>query len=50
MFLIVTLPLARLVDWLIARDQRKMRRGGETPGGMAAPAAAAGSGLAGGPT
>jgi polar amino acid transport system permease protein len=28
MFLVVTLPLARLVDWLIARDQRKMQRGG----------------------
>jgi polar amino acid transport system permease protein len=31
MFLIVTLPLARVVDWLIARDQRKMQRG--SPGG-----------------
>jgi polar amino acid transport system permease protein len=28
MFLVVTLPLARVVDWLIARDQRKMMRGG----------------------
>ncbi len=27
LFLIVTLPLARVVDWLIARDQRKMQRG-----------------------
>jgi polar amino acid transport system permease protein len=51
MFLIVTLPLARVVDWLIARDQRKMRRGGEAPGeSMGTPAAAAGTGLAGGPT
>ena len=31
MFLIVTLPLARIVDWLIARDQRKMSRGGGVP-------------------
>ncbi len=46
LFLIVTLPLARVVDWLIARDQRKMRRGGEP----APEAAIAGSGLAGGPT
>ena len=29
LFLIVTIPLARLVDWLIAREQRKTRRGGE---------------------
>jgi polar amino acid transport system permease protein len=27
MFLVVTLPLARFVDWLIARDQRKTQRG-----------------------
>jgi polar amino acid transport system permease protein len=48
MFLIVTLPLARLVDWLIARDQRKTSRGGTTdvPTGPVV----AGTGLAGGPT
>jgi polar amino acid transport system permease protein len=28
LFLIVTIPLARLVDWLIARQQRKTSRGG----------------------
>jgi len=35
MFLVVTLPLARVVDWLIARDQRKTQRGAPTddPGG-----------------
>jgi polar amino acid transport system permease protein len=29
-FLIVTLPLARVVDWLIARDARKRSRGGRS--------------------
>ena len=29
LFLIVTIPLARIVDWLIAREQGKTRRGGE---------------------
>jgi hypothetical protein len=28
LFLIVTIPLARLVDWLIARERRKVGRGG----------------------
>ena len=28
LFLIVTIPLARLVDWLIAREQRRTERGG----------------------
>ena len=28
MFLVVTIPLARLVDWLIAREQRRTERGG----------------------
>ncbi len=28
LFLIVTIPLARLVDWLIAREKRKVGRGG----------------------
>ena len=42
LFLIVTIPLARLVDWLIAREQSKTQRGG-TPSdagggdGLAAP-------------
>ncbi len=31
-FLIVTLPMARFVDWLIARDQRKMQRGAASGG------------------
>jgi polar amino acid transport system permease protein len=29
LFLIVTIPLARLVDWMIAREQSKTERGGE---------------------
>lgn len=33
MFLVVTLPLARMVDWLIARDQRKTQRGAAPEGG-----------------
>ncbi len=32
LFLIVTIPLARLVDWLIAREQRKVGRGGSGDG------------------
>jgi hypothetical protein len=28
MFLVITIPLARLVDWLIAREQRRIERGG----------------------
>ena len=28
MFLVVTIPLARMVDWLIAREQTKTQRGG----------------------
>jgi polar amino acid transport system permease protein len=50
-FLLVTIPLARLVDRLIARQQAKTDRGGggaEAPG--IEPGTAAGSGLAGGPT
>jgi polar amino acid transport system permease protein len=34
MFLVVTIPLARMVDWLIAREQTKTQRGG---GGAAPP-------------
>jgi polar amino acid transport system permease protein len=52
MFLVVTLPLARVVDWLIARDQRKMLRGGGAdPGGppvLAQPIPSAGGAGAGG--
>jgi polar amino acid transport system permease protein len=38
MFLVVTLPLARIVDWLIARQQAKTQRGGAPTGGGPAPA------------
>ena len=40
MFLVITIPLARLVDWLIARQQRQTSRGGGggDDGGEAAPA------------
>jgi polar amino acid transport system permease protein len=31
MFLVITIPLARLVDWMIAREQRKIERGGGAP-------------------
>jgi polar amino acid transport system permease protein len=37
MFLVVTLPLARLVDWLIARDRRKTERGGRMDNGGEGP-------------
>jgi polar amino acid transport system permease protein len=49
MFLVVTLPLARIVDWLIAREQRKTSRGAG-PAPSSEPVTAAGTGLAGGPT
>ena len=35
LFLIMTIPLARLVDWLIAREQKRTQRGG---GGESGPA------------
>ena len=38
MFLMVTIPLARLVDWLIAREQAKTERGGGARPARAAPA------------
>jgi polar amino acid transport system permease protein len=47
-YLIVTIPLARLVDYLINRQQEKTQRGGAPA--EVAPEAAAGTGLAGGPT
>jgi polar amino acid transport system permease protein len=55
MFLIVTLPMARLVDWLIHRQRRRTQRGAPTggDGGEPEPAAlqplpTAGTGAAGG--
>ncbi len=35
LFLIVTIPLARLVDWLIAREQKRTERGGGDDGEIA---------------
>lgn len=32
MFLVVTIPMARVVDWLIAREQRRTQRGAPTDG------------------
>jgi polar amino acid transport system permease protein len=48
-YLIATIPLARWVDWLIARQQERYTRAGA--GGVAepAPAGAAGTGQTGGP-
>jgi polar amino acid transport system permease protein len=46
LFLIVTIPLARLVDWLIAREQRRTQRGGGE-GPEAEPEAPPATGLAG---
>jgi polar amino acid transport system permease protein len=48
-FLLVTIPLARLVDVLIARQQARTQRGGR-PAPSVEPATSAGTGLAGGPT
>jgi polar amino acid transport system permease protein len=48
MYIIVTIPLARLVDHLIVRQQGKTRRGGRPAPSV--DAKAAGTGLAGGPT
>jgi polar amino acid transport system permease protein len=45
-FLIFTIPLARVVDYLIAREQRRVGRGGVAE---PAPAGAAGTGQTGGP-
>jgi polar amino acid transport system permease protein len=33
LFLILTLPLARLVDWMIRREQRRTQRGAPSGGG-----------------
>jgi polar amino acid transport system permease protein len=35
LYLLLTIPLARLVDWLIAREQRRTQRGGGGGGGAA---------------
>jgi polar amino acid transport system permease protein len=49
-FLIVTIPLARLVDWLIAREQRRTQRGAPEDGGGEPPVLTAPAGApAGGP-
>jgi len=50
LFLVITIPLARLVDWLIARDQRKSQRGGgpsDDEDEEARPAAPPATGMAG---
>jgi polar amino acid transport system permease protein len=51
LFLIVTIPLARLVDWLIAREQKRTERGGGDTGEIAPamqplPSAGGGAGAA----
>ncbi len=38
LFLVVTIPLARVVDYLIAREQKRTQRGGSDDGGDAVPA------------
>jgi polar amino acid transport system permease protein len=48
LFLVVTIPLARLVDLLISRQQRRVGRAAGAPAEVA-PAGAAGTGQAGGP-
>jgi polar amino acid transport system permease protein len=49
LFLIVTIPLARVVDRLIARQQERFTRAGAGPVAQPAPAGAAGTGQTGGP-
>jgi len=52
LYLLATIPLARLVDWLIKRQQARYERGGGTSAGPTAepaPAGAAGTGQTGGP-
>ncbi len=49
LFLIVTIPLARLVDWLIARQQRAPRAAEAAATAEPAPGGAAGTGQTGGP-
>jgi len=49
MFLVVTIPLARVVDWLIAREQSKTQRSGEpdAPDKPAEPSGPPATGMAG---
>lgn len=47
LFLLVTIPLARLVDWLISREQTKTQRGGTSAGGHETPPAPMPTGMAG---
>jgi polar amino acid transport system permease protein len=48
LFLAVTIPLARVVDWLISREQAKTQRGGpKPPAGEAKPAGPPATGMAG---
>jgi polar amino acid transport system permease protein len=49
LFLVATIPLARIVDRLIARQQSRTGRGGRGGAAQPAPAGAAGTGAAGGP-
>jgi polar amino acid transport system permease protein len=46
-FLAVTIPLARLLDWMIARDQAKTQRGKPTEAAPTEPAGPAPTGMAG---
>jgi polar amino acid transport system permease protein len=48
-YLVATIPLARLVDRLIARQQERTTRGGRGGAAQPAPAGAAGTGQLGGP-
>ena len=49
LYLLITIPLARLVDWLIVRQQRRTSRSGGGGTAEPAPAGAAGTGQVGGP-
>jgi polar amino acid transport system permease protein len=49
LFLVVTIPLARVVDWLISRQQSRTGRSGGGGAAEPAPAGAAGTGQTGGP-
>ena len=47
LFLIVTIPLARLVDYLIARQQRRVSRSGSSEDDSAEPSGPPATGMAG---
>jgi polar amino acid transport system permease protein len=47
MFLVVTIPLARVIDWLIAREQAKTERAGRGGGREAKPSGPPATGMAG---